>query len=628
MSLRAMNSSISGLQSDSVWLDVIGNNISNSNTVGYKTSRTEFADMFSQTLAQAAPDDLGSQMGGVNPVQVGTGTRVVSIQTLFQQGPTLNTGNPLDLSIQGDGFLVVKQGSSTYLTRAGNLSFDSKGNLVDQNGGLVQGFTAATQYVKEPLLSGFPPFFPPEFITHTELKVDNSNSNAITNIQINRDMILPPKATTVVNFRGNLDSFQPPNILNLDPLAGPTLPVGLALSFGPAANVIDPARMTLLPMAGGGFALQQVSDLSNFTPGVFNPPAPLENEIISLGQAKGGAGNYAWEQQPPVPPADQLTETVYDSTGNARQITVQFYQLNDLGTANPPINTPPMSQVCYAWYAFDTTGGQKVSTANLLGGTAIWNGDPVTFDRGNPILSYYGDFIWFNTDGSLAGSGGAGGFGGPPGLASNFMTLPRVYLPPSNLFPSGLAIGSPLPTHGAEILSVDLNFGTFGLLGANGVPLGKRDGIFSDAEGSYQLVNGVNTYVPNNTVYAASQDGYSDGTLQSLSFDNQGMLKGTFSNGQIADLAQVVLAQVSNPEGLSKVGGNYFSNSSNSGQDQMGLAGQGRLGTIQGDSLEGSNVDLTVELSNMIVAQRSFEANARMVSIVNDTLATTTRLGQ
>jgi flagellar hook-basal body protein len=291
--------------------------------------------------------------------------------------------------------------------------------------------------------------------------------------------------------------------------------------------------------------------------------------------------------------------------------------VNDLGAAG--INNPAgPTQACYAWYAFDTTGGQPVATVNLLGGTGIWQGDPVIYDRGNPGVTYYGDFIWFNTDGSLGGSGGAGGVNGGPGLASNFMMNPRVYLPPFN-FPGV----SPLPSTGAEIMAVDLDFGTFGLLGQAG-----RDGLTGDAEGSYQPVNGVQTYIPKNTVYAATQDGYTDGILQGVNFDNQGNVVGSFSNGQEVNLARVVLADVQNPDGLNKAGANAYTASVNSGPSHLGFAGDGNFGKIQGSSLEGSNVDLTVELSNMIVAQRSFEVNARMVSVVNDTLNVINNLGR
>jgi flagellar hook protein FlgE len=281
-----------------------------------------------------------------------------------------------------------------------------------------------------------------------------------------------------------------------------------------------------------------------------------------------------------------------------------------------------MSQALYAWYAFDTSGDQKVSTDTLIGGTGIGEGDTgvmASYDRNIPGTGYFGDFIWFNTDGSLAASGGAGGYPGPAGLNFNYMTTPRVYLPPMNWDPPV----SPIPSIGAEITPVDLNFGTYGLLG-----IGKRDGIYCDAEGNYQIVNGVNTYVPKSTAYAASQNGYPDGILKEINFNLQGVIQGTFSNGRIIDLAQVVLSQVNNPEGLAKVGSQYYTLSANSGSKRVGAAGSGGLGIIQGYSLEASNVDLTVELTNMILAQRAFEANARMVSVVSSTLDVVNRLGQ
>ncbi|HEY5037639.1 MAG TPA: flagellar hook-basal body complex protein, partial [bacterium] len=223
-----------------------------------------------------------------------------------------------------------------------------------------------------------------------------------------------------------------------------------------------------------------------------------------------------------------------------------------------------------------------------------------------------------NTDGSLANSGGIGGPPSPPGNP-NFMSIPRIYIPVSNFNPPV----SPFPFQGAEITAVDLNFGTFGVLG-----VGRRDGLFSDAEGQYQPVNGVNTYVPNHTAHVVSQDGYADGTLQGVNFNASGVLEGAFSNGQRIDLAQVALTQVDNPEGLNKVGNNDYSTSSNSGSTHVGLAGLGNFGKIQGDALEGSNVDLTVELSNMIIAQRGFQSNARMISVVNEALTVLEHLGQ
>jgi flagellar hook-basal body protein len=555
---------------------------------------------------------------------------VASLQNLFQQGPTLVTSHPLDVSIQGDGFLTVKQGTQTLLTRAGNLSFDGEGNLVDQNGALVRGWNAVPEWTRMDINSAANGGLLQ--VTDASFQLHSDNMTQVTSIQVKRDLVLPPKATTKIEFKGNLDAFQQANVIDLFPPTGPALPVAVPLAF--VGGPIDVSRMTTVPLPSGGFALAQTGNLATFVPGLYNPPAPLENGFINLAFAQVYAGSYVWDQQPPVPPAHVISKGVFDSLGNPREITVHFYQVNDLGTAVPPINTPPMSQVCYTWYAFDTTGNKTVTTANLVGGTGIGEGEiptpgnpffPVAFyDRGLPNTAYFGDYIWFNTDGSLASMGGVGGFPGPPGLNFNFQVVPRVYLPPINLNPPV----SPIPVLGAEILSVDLDFGLAGLLGGSGfVPTGLRNGLYSDAGGNYELINGVNTYVPSHTAYAATQNGYTDGSLLDLRFEGDGTLVGSFSNGEELGIARLALTQVENPEGLSKVGNGYFTPSANAGSLRLGTAGIGGLGRVQGSALEGSNVDLTLELSNMIVAQRGFDVNARMVSTVNSTMDTMNRLG-
>jgi flagellar hook protein FlgE len=635
MASSALYSAISGLQSDSTWLDVIGNNISNSNTTGYKSSSVSFADQFNQSLFNGSGDNALSEMGGVDPRSLGTGTRVQSIQANFAQGSTQATGVSTDISIQGNGFLVAKSGSGTYLTRAGNLNFDSNGNLVDGNGGLIQGYNASLQYTRTTinsfsnLGSPFAPPSVPAVITNASYQLNTSDTANITNIQINPDMTMPPKATTMMNLQGNLDAFQQATtsggVLNINPNGQPVLPLAVSIDQGLLAGfpTLNPAVATEQAIPPGpvtaatSYAIQQTADFTA-------AQSPIVDFGIDLNLVTANQGNYAWEQQPPLPPATQISETVYDSNGQQRQVTIQFYQVNDLGAGGINTTTGP-SQAAYAWYAFDTTGGQAVSTASLLGGTGILEGDtaPLSgYDEGVLGQIEIGDLIYFNTDGSLASAGG--GFGVPPGNifgvppSGGFPASPHIYLPPVN---NPLPI-SPIPSTGAEITQVTLNFGTFGAIG-----VGQRDGLTGDAQGTYQTINGVNTYVPDSHV-GATQNGYSDGTLQSLNFDESGKIIGSFSNGQKLNLAQVALASVNNPDGLNNTGSNYYSTSRNSGAMQLGLAGQNGLGTIEGDSLEGSNVDLTVELTNMIIAQRGFDTNARVISVMNSELQTVTQLGQ
>jgi flagellar hook protein FlgE len=139
--LRSLNSGVSGLKGFQTKLDVIGNNIANVNTVGFKKGRVVFEDIFSQTVKGAtgpAPAAGGNlQTGGTNPIQVGLGIRVGSIDTLHTPGSPTTTNIGTDLYIDGDGYFVVQDGTEKFLTRAGNFSLDSDNNLVNQNGMLV-----------------------------------------------------------------------------------------------------------------------------------------------------------------------------------------------------------------------------------------------------------------------------------------------------------------------------------------------------------------------------------------------------------------------------------------------------------------------------------------------------------
>jgi flagellar hook protein FlgE len=617
MGLEAMYSAISGLQGDSTWLDVIGNNISNVNTTAYKASRLEFSNQISNNLNSGTGDNPAEGLGGTNPEQVGLGVKVASIDTLFTQGQLQQTGITTDIAITGTGFLDAKVGDTTYLTRAGNLNFDSNGNLVDQNGGLIQGYTASIQYSQTTVnLAG-----PNLVVTSANLVLQDNNPGNISDIQIKPDMVVPAKATTVMNIAGNLDSFQQADqtggILDVSTTAtGPLLPfielpgvttVGIGAIADPRAAA--PA---------GGMVMQQTANLSTGQP-------VIQAGGVPLATARANA-SFAWNQQPPISPATETVSTVYDSLGNPHEITTLYYQVNDLGEAG--INTPTaagQSQAVYAWYSFDTTGGVapfsgaatppgggNAQDSNLVGGTGI--AEDYTRNTGD---AYTGDFLVFNTDGSLATTGGADVTGG---VGNAQMVQAKIYLPPAD--PNQPA-NSPMPTIGANITQIGMNFGTAGVLGT-----GKRDGLFSDAEGAYQVINGVNTYVPSDTATVKSQDGYADGTLQSLSFDKTGTIQGVFSNGKTFALGQVVLTSVTNQEGLESVGNGYYSQTSSSGPSYTGLAGTDNLGTVAGSSLEGSNVDLTVELSNMIIAQRGYESNARVISVVNSTLQTLTQLGQ
>ncbi len=178
--LRSMYSGISGLRSHQTMMDVVGNNIANVNTTGYKSNATVFQDVLSQTIQGAGAPANG--LGGTNPAQVGLGVRVAGINTNFQQGASQTTGRATDLAIQGDGFFAVRQGNESVYTRSGSFNFDENGTLVSSSGAVVQGWLAQDGVV-------------------------NPNG-PLQDIRLPIGQTLAPEQTANVRFGGNLPATQ------------------------------------------------------------------------------------------------------------------------------------------------------------------------------------------------------------------------------------------------------------------------------------------------------------------------------------------------------------------------------------------------------------------------------------
>ncbi len=139
--MRSLFSGVSGMQNHQTRMDVIGNNIANVNTTGFKRGRVNFQDLLSQQMSGAAkPTD---ELGGVNPKEVGLGMNIASIDTIHTQGSLQTTGVQTDVAIQGNGFFVMKAGEKSYYTRAGTFGVDNEGTLVNPGNGMrVQGWQA------------------------------------------------------------------------------------------------------------------------------------------------------------------------------------------------------------------------------------------------------------------------------------------------------------------------------------------------------------------------------------------------------------------------------------------------------------------------------------------------------
>lgn len=261
-----------------------------------------------------------------------------------------------------------------------------------------------------------------------------------------------------VNLAGNLNAAQPASssggVLNLSPSGTAILPMGWLGILG--SNFWNSAKMQVISYGGsGGTALQLVSDPTQPVDSS-NPQPHLTTPLLNGGLASPFP--YTW-----TTPACSADKTVIDSGGNSRQITFQFFQVHDLGTASPTINSAPLTQAIWAWYAFDTTGGAAVGSSSLLGGTGVAEGVTglqCSIDRGTSGTMAFGDLICFNSDGSLAMEGTLYGTAGPAGPGT-YEVQPSLYLPPYN---------------GSAVSRIVVNFGTAGVLG-----YGLRDGLTGDA---------------------------------------------------------------------------------------------------------------------------------------------------
>src|SRR5512138_2710271 len=139
--MRSLFSGVSGLQNHQVRMDVVGNNIANVNTTGFKKGRVNFQDLLYQQMSGASRPN--EEVGGVNPKEIGLGMSIASIDTIHTQGSLQTTGVMTDVAVQGNGFFVLQRGDRTFFTRAGAFGLDADGRLVNPgNGFRVQGWSA------------------------------------------------------------------------------------------------------------------------------------------------------------------------------------------------------------------------------------------------------------------------------------------------------------------------------------------------------------------------------------------------------------------------------------------------------------------------------------------------------
>ena len=684
MTLRALFSGVSGLRNHQVELDVIGNNIANVNTVAFKGSRVTFEEAFTQ-LVRGGSRPIGT-LGGTNPIQVGLGMDIGSIDQNFSQGALQATGIKTDLAIQGNGFFVVSNGQKNLFTRAGNFQLDADGRLVSPtNGFVVQGISADSTGV---LPSG----------------------TAIGDIVLPVGQKSPARATTSISLSGNLDSREQPlgTILSTD---GRVFAVEMSTSNGGAGFDVNglyangAADAQILGMTAGSTTVTvndgttqrtytYVSQDTGVGDQAFHSLVDLVGEINNDFASMTAAIDNTTGEVVFTAGASNITLTVLSSNSAFSQALAQA---NGLVTAGTSARTDEFSHVANAQdLLVDLRDGAGVSLGLTAGDTILIDGNvggTAAAQRSLAVAAAttYADLVQevddtlgianitgaeidaasggmrVTGDGGLANeltglnvrvSGGAAGFnaifdsrpgnykelqsatdvthevsitvfdsiGNPNTLALTFTKDPTV----PNRWTWQASVGQPAVITGGGTGSV--TFDSDGRLetfvfdgGATSIQFDPNTGASAPVDvrldtGTLGDINGLSQFASPSNAVANSQDGHAMGNLEDINIDDRGVITGFFTNGVRQVLAQIALAAFNNPTGLLRKGDSMFEESGNSGQAVLGFAGTSNQSQITPGALEGSNVDLSQEFTNMIIAQRGFQANARVITTADEML--------
>ncbi len=578
--VRSMYSGVAGMKANQNRMDVIGNNIANSNTYGFKSGRATFRDMYYQQFRGAS---AGTQTrGGINPSSIGYGAQLSSIDLMMDSSSMTSTGFALDCAITGEGFFqVMDPDGNIYYTKAGMLDINpATGALVDSNGNFVLGTSAtdgkldstqpgqnkiiievdsvqastakvsqeiggrtitieSTEQTKDANIS----------FTFTEgtdmpdgqkVQIVRDSTSSLYNVKLNANETFESMAelTQLINQAitehdgtahpgGNFNfTIEPDPFETLGPLTGTEL-----------------VKTPTVDYEGGG--LVEFKDPTGATqPGSWPPGFKYD----SVGLRFSGAGAVGMEVQhvdadpTATPPQEEGFKVIITTAGDA--------------TANPPV----------AAGTYEGFISKKRSDASQSGGTVLLKNTAAGADPNDTIT------IAYPTTKQIANYDDDG----------NFVDLiPEL---------QGGAIAN-LSTASPNQPTKKCGWGKSTLTLTGGTEFHTQD-------------------VSN---------------LTGISIGADGVISGT-SDAGLQVLGRIDLATFANAKGLEQCGNSYFAETANSGEVKLAIAGESGTGAIKNSALEMSNVDLAQEFADMIVTQRGFQASSRMITVSDTMLEELTNL--
>ncbi len=634
----ALYSGLSGMQANQSWIDLIGNNLANASTPGFKSSQATFADQFSRTLSAATGP--GSNRGGKNPVQVGLGVRMADTARNFAQGALTNTGRAFDVALQGRGFFAVSNGLTNYYSRVGTFGMDASRFLVDQR---------------------------------TGYQVLNPSGQAI---QLDTESLLPPQSTTTGSLTGNLPKVvtgplaevltaaseftdgEPAELssTNIGPYTiptGETWTMKIAVSGGAPQTVSVTSAsgtVTAADIATAIDALDGVAASVN-TGGSIDIATDRTGDDVSLIVQSGASSSdlaalvgFGTTLVRGSESAVTSSTTLNDLPANVTDyVDDDVIQISGFDADGTPIN----ATFTYGTSNDGTTVDDLVSFLDNL-----YTGATVTLDASGRIV------VESDTPGESglalslldgASSTGATQWAMHALAVSTEGTGPDTVTTSMEVFDeAGVAhtltltferqadaswtVTPSLPTGDGTVLSAPITGLRFNDDGSP-IALSQLNSTISlsltgqtavqDVEldlGEDGAFTGMTQFGADGEVVVTDQDGYGAGTLADLSVDADGSISGLYTNGESRVLGAMGIATFINPEGLTHTGDNLYAASLNSGPVNLGAGATGSAGRVVGGSLENSNVDTAEQFVHLIEAQRGFQANARVITAQNEVL--------
>ena len=514
---------------------------------------------FKKSRAEFA--DVYAASSGSNAI--GTGTRLAGVSQQFTQGTVAFTDNSLDLAVNGGGFFTLNDNGSSVYARSGSFQVDRDGYIANNLGQRLTSFIADA--------SGN--------VTGAtgDLQLDTANIAPKETSQVSQAVNLDASAT-----RAYAHNTTSEILLNDDTAVTPGTTIQLDG---------DDATITKATTLVDSYGLEHSANL------IFTNPTDL------------GGGTYSWDIELEV---DGNTEQ--SLVGIEVGVDVAEFSWSD-GTGNTVAMT------------MDTSVAQTVAGGGGTSDLSITNDGRVqgAFDPTDP--NSYNNSTSMTVYDSLGASHLATSYYRLSGTPNQWEV--HTYLDDTPINSSRQASGEPFIMNftGDGVLT-SISDGSGDAAGDYPVPPGITESLSVDPGNGASNVDvafnfsEVTQYGADFSVFSLSQDGYTTGRLSGLDISESGVIFARYTNGQAQALGQVALSNFGNPQGLRQLGDTTWGESYDSGPAITGSPGTGSLGLIQSGALEGSNVDISAELVNMITAQRNFQANAQVIR-TNDTVTQT-----